>query len=219
MMSAGHRKIACRLCALSVVLSVVLWGAGCKEDTPVAAVPFTATATPTPTATATASLTPTVTPTEVPATSTIQPTLTPTVTPEPPPTRPSPATLAQQYPQLAPLLNNPEVDMVYKELAIAYEDHGQQGVMAAAQQRGLVTPDGNFRAELMLDSMDSDATIAQLQGMGIGVLGIQDNADTGQRRVQIAIPPALLMSGANRPGAALAQLAALEHVIGLLPPQ
>jgi hypothetical protein len=213
-----HRA-ASRLLALLAIASLVCLNSGCaaeEETVPPPSATATKTATPTPTATATPTTSPTPT---VPPTSTIQPTLTPTVTPEPRPTRPSPATLAAQYPELAPFLNNPEVDLVYKELVVAYEERGQQGVMALAQQRSLASADGNFRAELVLNTMDSDATVAQLQAMGIQVLGAQDDAGTGQRRLQIAIPPALLMSGASRPGPLLAQLVAMEHVVGLVPPR
>jgi hypothetical protein len=220
MACSAKRDIGWRGCALLIALSLVWLSTGCggQESDALPPPTATATATATPSPTLTASPTPTGTPT-LPPTSTVQATVTPTVTPEPRPTRPSPATLAAQYPELAPLLNNPEVDAVYKDLAVAYEEYGQQGVMSAAQQRGLVTSDGNFRAELVLDTADSDATIAQLQAMGIAVLGVEDDPATGQRRVQLAIPPALLMSGANRPGPFLAQLANLEHVIGLVPPR
>jgi hypothetical protein len=204
--------------ALFAILGILWLVVGCAGETQDATLAPTATATSTATPTPTASPTPTGTP-PVRPTSTVQATLTPTVTPEPRPTSPSLADLTAKYPELAPLLNHPEVDMVYKELAVAYEERGQQGVLAMAQQRGLLTPDGNFRAELVLDTADSEATIAQLQAMGITVLGVQDDAGTGQRRVQIAIPPALLMSGASNPGAFLAQLANMEHVIGLVPPR
>jgi len=214
-----HDRRCARYLVLVMALSLMTSAAGCTAETPTApAASATATATPTPTATPSPTPSPTASPTR-PPTSTIRPTVTPTVTPEPRPTRPSLSDLAAQYPQLAPLLNHPEVDAVFKELAVAYEQTGQQGMLSIARQRGLLTPEGDFRAELVLDTTESDATIAQLEAMGIRVLGVQDDAETGQRRVQIAIPSGLLMSGDQRPGAILTQLVALDHVVGLMPPR
>ncbi len=95
---------------------------------------------------------------------------------------------------------------------MAYEEDGQQGALAVAQQQGLVSPEGNIRADLVLDTNDTASTVAQLEAMGITVVGTHDNV------VQIAVPPALLMSGANQPGALLNQLSGLEHVVGVQPP-
>jgi hypothetical protein len=218
-MPAIYDRSRARYLILVIVLHLAASAAGCTVETPATAAAFaTATATPAPTATLTPAPSPTASPTR-PPTSTIRPTVTSTVTPEPRPTRPSLDGLAAQYPQLAPLLNHPEVAAVYKELAVAYEQGGQQAMLALAQQRGLVTPEGEFRAELVLDTPDADVTMAQLEALGIRVLGVQDDAGTGQRRVQIAIPPALLISGAQHPGAILVQLVALEHVVGLTPPR
>ncbi len=218
-MSATDDRSRARYPILAVALCLLAWAAGCTVETPAApAASATATASPAPTATMTPAPSPTASPTR-PPTSTVRPTVTPTVTPEPRPTRPSLNDLAAQYPQLAPLLNHPEVDAVFKELAVAYEQTGQEGMLSIARQRGLLTSEGDFRAELVLDTIESDATIAQLEAMGIRVLGVQDDAEAGQRRVQIAIPSGLLMSGAQRPGAILTQLVTLDHVVGLVPPR
>jgi hypothetical protein len=63
-----------------------------------------------------------------------------------------------------------------------------------------------------MDTEETDATVAQLQGMGIKVLGVEGN------RIQIAIPQQLMMAGAGQPGPALNQLASLDHVVGVEPP-
>ena len=200
-----------RLGLLGVMLALLSLAAGCAEETAVA------TARP-PTATKTASPTPTDAPTATrtstpPATSTPQSTSTPTPTPEPRPTAPSLEDMATQYPELGPVLNNPEVATEYKELAVAYEQGGQQGAMGVAQQKGLISPEGDIRADLVLDTTDTAGTVAQLESMGIKVLGTQDNV------VQIAVSPAMLMSGANQPGPAFNQLASIEHVTGVQPPR
>lgn len=217
-----RRGLQSSLGAVMLVGYVLLSLSGCGEETdaPPAAVTTTAAPTPVPPPTATSTLTPTATdeptPTLTPrATSTVRPTATATLTPtpRPRPTAPSPAALATQYPDLAPLLNNPEVDGAYKELAVAYAQGGQQGALAAAQQRGLVTPEGDIRVDLVLDAPATEETLTRLQSMGIKVLATQDN------RVQIAVPQALLMTGTSQPGAALNQLSGIEHVTALLPPQ
>ncbi len=199
-----------------LVVGMLLSVAGCGEETVIATVAIAITSPPTETLTPTSTATMTLTPTSTPrATSTVRSTATATLTPTP---RPRPTAvpvevLATQYPELAPLLGNPEVSDVYKNMAVAYAQGGQQGAIAVAQQRGLVTPEGDVRVDLTLDAPPSEETLNRLRSMGIKVLGVQDN------RVQIAVPQALLMSGANQPGAALNQLSGIEHVTGLLPPQ
>ncbi len=173
--------------------------------------PPTRTPTPRPTATGTpvpvASPSPTLEPT-----STLRPTSTPTPTPLPPTPTPSVEDLAAQYPELAAILNNPEVSALYKDFLVAYEQGGEQAALGLAQQRGLLTPEGEIRAALVLDTEERAGTIAQLEGMGIRVLSAAGN------RIEIAVPPALLIASANQPGALLNQLSGLEHVVGVQPP-
>ena len=204
------------LCA--AVVAVVTVG-GCARgggDIAGPTVASTPTATVVPTATGEPSVTPTAEPSPTPrATSTVRPTATVTLTPTP---RPRPtavplSVLATQVPELAPLLNNPEVDIAYKQLVAAYAQYGQQGAVAVAQQAGLLTPEGDIRIDLVLDGPATEETLARLASMGIRVLGTQDN------RVQIAVPQSLLLSSAQQPGAALSQLSGIEHVTALLPPQ
>ena len=206
-----RRELGLGVAALALILC-----ASCSEPTVTSSAPR-----PTLTATATAAVTvtPNPSPTTAPTptftsrpTSTLQPTSTATPTPTPRPTAPSPESLATQYPELAPMLNNPEVSAAYKELAVAYEQGGQQGVMAAARDRGLLTAEGDIRATLVLDTTDTAGTVTQLQSMGIKVVGTEGD------RIQIAIPQSLLMAGANDPGSALNQLSAIEHVVGVEPP-
>ncbi len=207
-----------RMLTLLVGLGGILFSAGCGVEATVAptATPApTATITPTHTATPVPTPTPTSNPTTtVRPTSTLQPTSTATATftPRPRPTAPSAEELAAQYPELAPILNNPEVSSVYKELVVAYEEGGQQAAAAKARERGLVSPEGDVRATLILDTTDIASTVTQLQSMGIEVL------ETDAQQVQIAVPPELMMAGANEPGPFLNRLAGLEHVTGVRPP-
>ncbi|MGC9347862.1 MAG: hypothetical protein ACP5JG_06970 [Anaerolineae bacterium] len=194
---------------LAMLVAILTLGVGCEASTPEEVVP--------PTSTVTASLAPTATPSSTPSptrppTSTSHPTSTPTPTPRPRPTTPSPEQLATQYPELAAVLDNPEVSDAYKELVVAYQEGGEQGAIALAQQRGLLTPEGDVRATLLMDTSETAGTVTQLQSMGIKVLETQGN------QIQVAIPQQLMMSGATQPGPALIQLANLDHVIGVQPP-
>lgn len=188
---------------------------GCEQETVVPSVPTTsapeAASTAVSTLTPTATLTPTPTPTRR-ATSTSQPTSTATPTPRPRPTNPSPAELATRHPELATILNNPEIDSLYKELAAAYQERGREGALALARERGVLTAEGELRVDLMLDTTDTGGTVDQLQSMGIRVVGTEGN------RVRIAVPQSLLMAGGNEPGPALNALSGLDHVTGVAPP-
>lgn len=198
------------LCAAVVAVAMV---GGCTGKGDEVAIP---TATPTPISTAVPTATFTHDPSPTPrATSTVRPTATVTLTPtlRPRPTAVPLSVLATQVPELAPLLNNPEVDSVYKQLVGAYIQYGQQGATAVARQYGVLTAEGDIRIDLLLDGPATEETLTRLTSMGIKVLGTQDN------RVQIAVPQSLLISSAQEPGAILSQLSGIEHVTALLPPQ
>ena len=47
--------------------------------------------------------------------------------------------LAQQFPRLEKILNNPELDSVYKDFLVAYERGGTEAAELLARQRGLLT--------------------------------------------------------------------------------
>ncbi len=120
--------------------------------------------------------------------------------------------LATQYPQLGAILNNPEIAGVYKELLGAYQQNGQQGAMAVARQRGILSPEGDILASLQMGGGDTAATVTQLQATGIKVLGTQGDF------INIAVPAALLLQGGQNPGAILGQLSGLQNVLGVRPP-
>lgn len=194
----------------SLGLLLLLLGCTAEEQELVPRAP-TATATSAPTSTRTPTPTPTVL---VPVpTSTPRPTSTATPTRQPPPTpTPSIEQLRAQYPEIAALLDNPEVEPVFKELLVVYQQGGQQSVLNYARQHGVLTDAGEMRAALMLDTEDTAPVVARLKDMGIKVLSTSGN------RIEIAVPLSLLRAQASRPGAILNQLTQLEHVIGLVPP-
>ena len=85
--------------------------------------------------------------------------------------------------------------------------------MQVAQERGLVTPEGDIQATLTLDTEDPAATVAQLQALGARVMG------TSGSRIDVAVPVEMLMSASGNPGQLLTQFSSLEHVTGVVPPQ
>lgn len=190
-----------------LLLTILLLAGGCTEEETTIAT--SKPSTPTPTHTAAPTSTPTAT---VVATSTPRPTATPTPTRPPTALTPSMKQLAAEYPEIAAILNNPEIRGAYKQLLVAYQQGGEQAALNYARQQGLVSGDGQILATLVLDTEDTAGTVAQLQTMGVTVLGTSGN------RISIAISPELIMAGASQPGAFLNQLANIEHVTGVLPP-
>ena len=189
--------------------------AGCTSGGTPATPALPAIFTSTPTALPTATLLPSPTPTVLISrpTSTPKATSTPTPTSTPRPTAtPSIEQLRAQYPEIALLLDNPEVQSVYKDLLVIYQQGGQQSVVNYARQHGILTNSGEMRAALTLDTEDTAPVVARLQELGVKVIS------TSGSRIEIAVPFSLLRAQASRPGAILNQLTQLEHVVGLVPP-
>ena len=171
--------------------------------------------TSTPTAPPTATLPPSPTPTVliIRPTSTPKATSTPTPTSSPRPTAtPSIEQLRARYPEIALLLDNPEVQLVYKDLLVIYQQGGQQSVVTYARQHGILTDAGEVRVVLTLDTEDTGPVVARLQELGVKVISASGS------RIEIAVPFSLLRAQASHPGAILNQLTQLEHVVGLVPP-
>ncbi len=194
----------------SLAFVVVLTGCTSGDAPELPQIP-TVTLTLSPTQTLTPSPTPTVL--AVPPTSTPKSTSTATPTSTPRPTAtPSVEQLRAQYPEIAVLLDNPEVQPVYKDLLVIYQQGGQQSVVNYARQHGILTDSGEMRAALTLDTEDTAPVVARLKELGVKVISTSGN------RVEIAVPFSLLRAQASRPGAILNQLTQIEHVVGLVPP-
>jgi subtilisin family serine protease/RNA polymerase subunit RPABC4/transcription elongation factor Spt4 len=121
------------------------------------------------------------------------------------------ADLAEQYPELEPVLTDPALGSVYKEFLVAYQEGGQEAAMALARQRSLLTPDGNVRVALVLDTEDNAPLVAQLEAAGVTVVSAYRD------RVNVAMPVALIEAGlqSEEPGAIFARLTELEHVVAV----
>ena len=119
--------------------------------------------------------------------------------------------LAQQFPRLEKILNNPELDSVYKDFLVAYERGGADAAELLARQRGLLTDDNQIRVTLVLDTQDSTALVGELQSLGVIVRG------TYQDLIDIGIPLELIVQTAQSddPGRVFDQITQLEHVINL----
>jgi len=119
--------------------------------------------------------------------------------------------LVQQFPRLEKILNNPELDSVYKDFLVAYESGGAEAAELLARQRGLLTPDNQIRVTLVLDTEDSAALVDELQNLGVIVRG------TYKDLIDIGIPLELIVKTAESedPGQVFDQITQLEHVINL----
>jgi subtilisin family serine protease len=119
--------------------------------------------------------------------------------------------LAQQFPRLEKILNNPELDSVYKDFLVAYEGGGAEAAELLARQRGMLTADNQVRVTLVLDTEDSAALVTELQSLGVIVRG------TYKDLIDIGIPLELIVQTAESddPGEVFDQITQLEHVINL----
>jgi subtilisin family serine protease len=119
--------------------------------------------------------------------------------------------LARQFPRLEKILNNPQLDSVYKDFLVAYESGGAEAAELLARQRGLLTDDNQIRVTLVLDTEDSAALITELQNLGVIVRG------TYKDLIDVGIPLELIVRTAESedPGRVFDQITQLEHVINL----
>src|SRR5262245_10504811 len=69
------------------------------------------------------------------------------------------AEVATDYPQLAELLDNPELGSVYKDFYITYRNAGPEAALALAQQRGILNENGDVVLTLLLDTTEQTAAL------------------------------------------------------------
>ncbi|MFM8322792.1 MAG: zinc ribbon domain-containing protein [Chloroflexota bacterium] len=118
------------------------------------------------------------------------------------------ADLATEYPQLAGILGDPQLDSVYKDFLQAYQDGGLPAAYALAGRRGMLNAAGEIRLTLQLTTTDSRALVAALQRYGIRVSAAHGSL------VDIAVPQAVLeqLASAGDPAALFEDLSGLEQV-------
>lgn len=116
--------------------------------------------------------------------------------------------LAAQYPQLAPILGDAELDSAYKDFMLAYEQGGPDAALELAHQRGLVNDNDELRITLELDTEDNTTLIAQLEAQGIKVTAASGNL------IDVAVPLQMIeqLAQSGDLGALFANISELEHV-------
>ncbi len=124
--------------------------------------------------------------------------------------------VAEEYPDLAELLNNPELESVYKDFYVTYFNLGEEVALNMARQRGLLNENDDVVMTLVLDDpTQAEAIVTQLEAEGIIVVGYY------QELMDIVIPTDLILAQieAEEPELLLERLAELDHIIGLRMPQ
>jgi subtilisin family serine protease len=125
---------------------------------------------------------------------------------------------AERYPDLARLLQDPELDTVYKDFLVVYEEEGEEAALEMARERGiLVENEGReyVRLTLILDTDDNEPLKTQLEAVGVVVVS------AFQDRVEVAVPLDLVRQelASDDPGAIFGELAGMEHVISVRLPE
>lgn len=119
--------------------------------------------------------------------------------------------IRDEYPELADLLENPELGSVYKDFYLAYQQGGQETAIALARQRGILNDNNEVVMTLVLDNENPDPLIAELEAEGVIVQGSFGN------KINIAIPVSLIEEQieAENPDLIVERISNLEHVIRL----
>jgi hypothetical protein len=114
----------------------------------------------------------------------------------------------QDYPELADLLENPELGSVYKDFYLAYKNGGEEAAIALARQRGILNNNNEIEMTLVLDTEDSDALVSQLEAEGVIVKGVYRN------KINIAVPVSVIQEQvkAEQPDLIVERISNLDHV-------
>lgn len=126
------------------------------------------------------------------------------------------AELEDQYPELAELLNNPELSSVYKDFYITYQNFGQEAALAMAQERGILNEAGDITMVLVLDTSEPPPELVEsLENEGVIV------ESAYQDRINLVIPIDLILEQieAESPELILERISGLDHVIALRFPE
>ncbi len=119
--------------------------------------------------------------------------------------------IRQDYPELADLLENPELGSVYKDFYLAYQSGGEEAAIALARQRGILNENNEVEMTLVLDTEDTAPLITELEAEGVIVKGAYRN------KINIAIPVSLIEEQikAEQPDLIVERISNLDHVIRL----
>ena len=134
--------------------------------------------------------------------------------PAPPPFTPpdSLESLAQDYPELATILQDDKLSSVYKEFLLVYQTQGEEAAYQLAKERGLINDRDEVRLTLELDT--SDPAVVEGLKSELEQSGMRVTATAGTL-VDLAIPLEVLLpvleSGGE--GELFGGVSGLEHVV------
>lgn len=125
------------------------------------------------------------------------------------------AEIRADYPELADLLENPELGSVYKDFYLAYQQGGPDTALALARQRGILNDNDEVVMTLVLDSEETTALEEELAAEGVIVLASFRN------KINIAVPVSLIEAQvqAEEPELIVERISNLDHVIRIELPQ
>ncbi|MDM8532020.1 S8 family serine peptidase [Anaerolineales bacterium HSG25] len=120
-----------------------------------------------------------------------------------------------EYPELADLLENPELGSVYKDFYLVYNEGGLPAAMALARQRNILNKNDEIIMTLVLDTEETASLVAELESEGVLISGVYKNL------INIAIPISLIEEKAETedPHEIVERISNLEHVIRLQLPK
>ena len=120
-----------------------------------------------------------------------------------------------EYPELADLLENPELGSVYKDFYLVYQQGGDTAALALARQRGILNDQDQIVMTLILDTEETAPLIAELEAEGLIVQAHYRN------KINILIPISLIESQIETkdPELIVERISGLAHVIRLELPQ
>lgn len=123
--------------------------------------------------------------------------------------------LATQYPELASILQDPELDSAYKDFLVAYQQGGVSEALKLARSRGLINENDDLRLTLELDTQDSAALVAQLEAQGVQVTAVSGNL------IDIIVPRLMIEKAmqSGDPGALFRSITELQHVVRIRLPR
>jgi subtilisin family serine protease len=126
--------------------------------------------------------------------------------------------LADAYPGLAQALEDPELDTVYKEFLVVYEEEGEEAALEMARERGILVTQGGqeyVRLTLVLDTEDNEPLQAQLEDIGVVV------TSAFRDQIAVAVPLSLIKQtlASDDPGAIFSDLTEMEHVVAVRLPR
>ncbi len=117
----------------------------------------------------------------------------------------------KDYPELAKLLENPELSSVYKDFYLAYKNGGRDAAVALAKQRGILNEEDQIEMTLVLDTEDTAPLVKEIEAEKVIVNGTYKNL------INIAVPLTLIdeQLKAESPNLVVERISNMKHVIRL----